>query len=289
MSEIVKIPAKNFTAAPNPMVAKTMDEAFRMAKAMADAKTLPEHLRGSPGDCLMVVEQAMRWNMSPFAVAQCTSIIKGKLMFEGKLVAAAIEESGAIIGLIDYRFSGEGENRTVTVSATRKGESEPRTVEMVLKNVQTGNDVWKKQPDQQLCYSGARVWGRRWTPGVMLGVYSDEELENTSKERDYFNGETIEGTASVHETKPNPVPYHIQTARELKEYPTLAEWKAGWERAIKNHVDANAFEKLEAMRTANGDLFKEIAESDPAIVAAVRDMLANALGEPPFREPGSEG
>ena len=41
--------------------------------------------------CLVVIEQAMRWGMSPFAVAQCTSSIGGKLMYEGKLVAAAVE------------------------------------------------------------------------------------------------------------------------------------------------------------------------------------------------------
>jgi hypothetical protein len=39
----------------------------------------------------MVIEAAMRWGMSPFAVAQETSVIQGKLMFSGKLVAAAIQ------------------------------------------------------------------------------------------------------------------------------------------------------------------------------------------------------
>jgi hypothetical protein len=286
MSEVVKMPVKNYTPAPNPMIPTTMDGAVRLAKAMSDAKMLPDHLRGSPGDCLMVVEQAMRWNMSPFAVAQCTSSVKGKLMFEGKLVAAAIEESGAIIGLIDYQFSGEGENRRVTVSATRKGETEPKTVEVVLKNVATNNEIWKKQPDQQLCYSGVRVWGRRWTPGVMLGVYSDEEYETTSKERDYFNGETIDGTASAHENgiTRTDAKYGIQTAKELREYPSLSEWRSGWEKAVKAYVAANAYDKLEAMRDLNTDLFREIAETDPHAVKAVRDLVAMTLGEAPGDE-----
>ena len=70
-----------------------MDEALRLAEFMARARTLPKHLQASPGDCLMVVEQAMRWGMSPFAVAQATSVISGKMMYEGKLVAAAVETS----------------------------------------------------------------------------------------------------------------------------------------------------------------------------------------------------
>jgi hypothetical protein len=119
----------------------------------------------------------MRWNMSPFAVAQCTSSIQGKLMFEGKLVAAAIETSGAIEGHFDYVFSGSGKDRTVTASAKRRGDAEPRTVEVALKDVETSNGMWKKQPDQQLVYSANRIWGRRWTPAVMLGVYSREEFD----------------------------------------------------------------------------------------------------------------
>jgi hypothetical protein len=170
------------------LVPRNMQEAMQLAEMMARGKMMPEHLRNS-GDALMVVEQAMRWSMSPFAVAQSTFNIKGKLLFAGTIVAAAIENSGAIQGLIDYQFSGEGPNRKVTVIATRRGEAEPRTVEVVLKDAQTTNEIWKKQPDQQLCYHGARVWARRWTPGVMLGVYTPEEWRD--QPQDNFSGTTI--------------------------------------------------------------------------------------------------
>jgi hypothetical protein len=161
-----------------------MDEAIRLAQFMADARTVPKHLWDSPGDCLMVIELAMRWGMSPFAVAQATSIIQGKQMIEGKLVAAAVENSGAIVGHIDYTFGGVGDARSITVTATRRGETNPRTVEVKLADAKTSNQLWVKQPDQQLVYHGARVWARRWTPAVILGVYSREEM-----------GPTIDGTA----------------------------------------------------------------------------------------------
>jgi hypothetical protein len=153
-----------------------MDEALRLAEFMAKARTVPKHLQDSPGDCLMVVELAMRWGMSPFAVAQGTSVISGKLMIEGKLVAAAVESSGAISGHIDYAFHGEGETRSIEVAATRRGETSPRLVTVTLKEARTSNDMWKRQPDQQLVYHGTRVWARRWTPAVILGVYSREEM-----------------------------------------------------------------------------------------------------------------
>jgi hypothetical protein len=175
------------TASFNPgtgLVPRNMDEALRLAEFMSRARTVPKHLQDSPGDCLMVVELAMRWGMSPFAVAQGTSVISGKLMIEGKLVAAAVENSGAIVGHIDYEFEGVGDARSITVTATRRGETNPRTVLVKLADAKTPNPLWVKQPDQQLVYHGARVWARRWTPAVILGVYSREEM-----------GPIIDGTA----------------------------------------------------------------------------------------------
>jgi hypothetical protein len=175
------------------LIPRNMPEAMQLAEMMARGKMMPDHLK-NPGDALMVVEQAMRWNMSPFAVAQSTYNIKGKLLFSGTIVHAAIENSGAIVGLLNYEFSGEGMARKVTVSATRRGEIEPKTIAVVLKDAITDNPLWKKQPDQQLCYHGVRVWGRRWTPGVMLGVYTPEEWREQPKEP--FDGTTIDAEPS---------------------------------------------------------------------------------------------
>ena len=83
-------------AAGNGMIPPDMGAAMRLAEMMSTGKLVPAHLQKSPGDCLMVVELAMRFRMSPFAVAQCTSVIQGKLMLEGKLVAAAINSSGVL-------------------------------------------------------------------------------------------------------------------------------------------------------------------------------------------------
>jgi hypothetical protein len=158
------------------LVPASLGEAVRFAEVMAQGRLVPKHLQNSPGDCLMVIEQAARWRMSPFAVAQATSVISGKMMFEGKLVAAAVETSGAIVGHLDYTFDGEGDARSITVFATRRGETQPRSVTVTLKDARTSNEMWKRQPDQQLVYHGARVWARRWTPAVILGVYSREEM-----------------------------------------------------------------------------------------------------------------
>lgn len=157
------------------LIPHSITEAMAMADRMATAKLVPQALQKSPGDCFLVIGLAVRWGMDPFAVAQEVSVIRGHLMVSGKLTAAALNTSGRLAERLNYTFSGEGDGRTVTVTGRLTNEVEPRTVTVRLKDVRTENEVWKKQPDQQLTYSGARLWARRHLPEVMLGVYDRDE------------------------------------------------------------------------------------------------------------------
>jgi hypothetical protein len=184
------------TTTNSPLIPTSMDQAIRLAEMMSRGKLVPQHLQGSPGDCLMIIEQSQRWGMSPFAVAQSTSLVKGRLNFEGKLIAAALHTSGILKSRLDYKFDGKGDDLTCTVSATLIGETEPRTLSVVYKNVRTENIWWTKQPEQQLSYSAARNWARRFAPEVMLGVTSPEEFEEVAQvSHADIGGQIIEGTA----------------------------------------------------------------------------------------------
>jgi hypothetical protein len=164
------------------LVPENMAEAIKLAELMATAKLVPAALQKSPADCLMVIQQAIRWDMDPFAVAQECSVIQGKLMLSGKLVAAVVNSRGNLTDRLSYKYSGSGDDRTITISGQLKGEDTPRTIEISIKNARTANSIWQKQPDQQLMYHGARVWARRHTPELVLGVWSEEEFEPGSVE-----------------------------------------------------------------------------------------------------------
>lgn len=187
-----------------PLVPSDIGGAMQLANMMASGKLVPAHLQKSPGDCLMVIEQAMRWGMSPFAVAQCTSVIQGKLMFEGKLVSAALHSSGIMAHRLDFTFTGTGENRTVIAKGTLRGETEPREIAVTLKEAKTSNSMWTKQPDQQLVYFATRAWARRHAPEVMLGVYSPEEFDAAPAKHDTFAGTTLEAEPPTREPTVEP-------------------------------------------------------------------------------------
>jgi len=157
------------------LVPANMTEAIELANLMASAKLVPAALQKSVADCLLIIQQSSRWDMDPFAVAQECSVISGKLMYSGKLVAAVINARGNLARRLAFAYSGEGDARTITVIGHFRGEHEPRTVSVILRDARTQNQMWTKQPDQQLAYHGARVWARRHAPELMLGVYSPEE------------------------------------------------------------------------------------------------------------------
>lgn len=161
---------------------------YRIAEAMATASLIPDHLRDKSGDprrtaanCFLVVNQAMRWGFDPFAVAPETYAVGGKLGFQGKLIAAVVNARAGLKGRLRYQFSGTGDERTVTVSGTFEGESEPQSISLRMKDARTGNDMWKKDPDQKLVYSGSIKWARRYCPEVVLGVLTDDDLERITE------------------------------------------------------------------------------------------------------------
>ena len=69
----------------------SMNAMLNLANVMATGKaTIPQEYRNSPGDCLAVVMQAVQWGMNPFAVAQKTHFVSGKIGYEAQLVNAVI-------------------------------------------------------------------------------------------------------------------------------------------------------------------------------------------------------
>lgn len=164
----------------------------RIATVMAQSALIPESLsmtgKGddkielAPGrivaNCFLVVNQAVRWNMDPFAVAQCVSIVKGRLCYEGKLIAAIID---AKLGIrLRYKWNDDkGDKLGITVLGQFPDEGEPRTVDGTVgewKTTHTGSPWTPNQSRKMLAYRGAREWCRIHAPGLMLGVYSDDEM-----------------------------------------------------------------------------------------------------------------
>lgn len=155
---------------------------IQYSQLMAKMSLMPAHLRGNPGNCLAVYAIAQTWRMNPVLVGLATSMIPKKgggetLMFEGKLVNAAISSSPYIQGRLKFALSGDAQATVCVASGRLKGESEDRTVTVHMPKTQN-SPLWsgnQGDKEQQLTYLAARVWCRRHLPEILMGVYTPED------------------------------------------------------------------------------------------------------------------
>jgi hypothetical protein len=177
---------------PLALMPKNSGEAMALAKSLSESSIIPEHLQKKPADCLMIVMQAHRWQMDPFIVAQCTSLVHRKLCYEGKLVAAALTSMNAIEGRLSYDITDiAGGDKQITVTGTPRGGKEQKITGTVsgwrtyeYKKDQQGRKTsekqpnnWDKDPTSMLVYRGTRQWARLFAPEALLGVYTPDELD----------------------------------------------------------------------------------------------------------------
>ena len=202
----------------------------QFARLMASGRsTIPQHLRGNQGDCFAIVMQAARWQMDPFAVAQKTHVTQGgQLGYEAQLINAIVVANAPVTGRPHFEFFGDwtkilgkvvekqGRDRPdgkpggtyfaagwvkadedglgVICRLTITGEDAPREITVLLSQCYPRfSTQWATDPQQQITYAAIRKWARRYTPDVLLGVYTNDELEDVP-ERDMGQAEVIEKT-----------------------------------------------------------------------------------------------
>lgn len=219
-----------------------LERAMQVAEAMASAKvSVPNHLRGQPGDCLAIVMQATQWGMNPFAVAQKTHLVSGTLGYEAQLVNAVIQNSGAIKGRFHYEYKGEGDQMECRVGAVIAGENDITWGEwLASRHVTTKNSpLWKTNPKQQLGYLQIKNWSRAFCPGAILGVYTVDEL-NDALPRDMGNLDRTTGEVTKPAEKPALPP--CDQAELEAQFPK-------WQKAIdEGKKTAQAFADMAATR-----------------------------------------
>jgi hypothetical protein len=156
-----------------------MNSLLAFADMMARSSvTVPDHLKGKPADCLAIAMQAAQWGMNPFAVAQKTHIVSGRLGYEAQLVNAVVQQSNAIRGSFRYEYQGD----TCRVGAVLRGDTDVTWGEWLSSaTVTTKNSpLWKTNPKQQMGYLQVKNWARLYAPGSILGVYTPDELESVA-------------------------------------------------------------------------------------------------------------
>ncbi|EBA7036782.1 recombinase RecT [Salmonella enterica] len=245
-----------------------MDRLVRFATLMADSKaTVPQHLAGKPADCLAVTMQAAQWGMNPFAVAQKTHVVNGTLGYEAQLVNAVVSSSNLLSTRLNYRWDGDwskvngksdkSPSLTVTVSAVLKGEAEPR--ELTISMAQAGvrnSPLWEQDPRQQLAYLCVKRWARLHAPDVLLGVYTPDELQETTPrvERDITPpAATAQGMNSLINSKPEKKQEGRQQHKDDRGHEEILHAFSGAAMNYNTQADLDKAYKYVAQKLAGDD------------------------------------
>lgn len=198
------------------MQSETFDRVMSLAELMSGGSaTIPKHLQKNRADCAAIIMQSMQWGMNPFAVAQKTHMTQGgTLGYEAQLVNAVINANGPLENIPEYEFigdwdrilgrvkemQGQGEGKGkyyvkdwqpadenglgVICHYTIKGQPS-RALKLMLKQCWPRfSTQWATDPQQQICYAAIKKVARRDFPGVILGVYTRDELEYEHQEID---------------------------------------------------------------------------------------------------------
>lgn len=179
-----------------------------MAARMATSKiTTPKHLQGNEGDCMAIIMQAMQWGMNPYAVAQKTHLVNGTLGYEAQLVNAVITARAPVKERLHFEWYGDWSKVNgkddksptlgVRVSATLRGENEPRVIDISMAQVGPvrNSPLWTADPRQQIAYLATKRWARLYCPDVILGVYTPDEVI----EREELDVTPVQSTVKKHQ------------------------------------------------------------------------------------------
>jgi hypothetical protein len=288
-----------------------MNQMSNLARIMASGRsTVPQHLRGSEGDCMAIVMQSMQWGMNPYSVAQKTHLVQGTLGYEAQLVAAVINNSGVVQDRFHFEWFGPwekivGKFKTVEsktkkdddgnfkkyivpdwnqadeqglgvkVWATMKGESAPRELILLMSQARTRNStLWTEDPKQQIAYLAQKRWARLYAPDVILGVYTMDELE--------VGAPVNMGPAQVvTDSDWDGVPPDLKSAAEAAADKGLAEYQKFWQAAGKDgrKTLAKAHDNVLKDRAQKADAARTVESSS----APQATPSATAKTEPPAK------
>jgi len=262
-----------------------MDRFERIASVMASSKfAVPKHLQGNTGDCLAIIMQSAQWQMDPFAVAQKTHQINGVLGYEAQLVNAVITNRAPITGRLNFEWYGDWAkingkedkswDKGIKVWATLKGETSPREIDISMGQVGSvrNSPLWVSDPRQQLAYLAIKRWSRLYTPDVILGVYTPDEIA----EREELDVTPVQSTVKKHQGSSG---LKAQMAEREKSQETVIDMAPNFDvEGLINQINAlSTIEELKALaKTIPADL-GEPAKTDISTAYANRKSYVQVL------------
>lgn len=162
------------------IIPRTMEEAYRLAKAVVDAKMAPRGLE-TPDSCMIAILHGLEVGLAPMASLQRIAILDGRPTIWGDGAMALVRASGRC-AQVKERIEGVGDLMEAVCEAKRKGESKPVIGRFSITDARIAGlwgkaGPWTLYPKRMLQMRARAFALRDAFADVLGGLYLREELE----------------------------------------------------------------------------------------------------------------
>lgn len=150
-----------------------LDEAYRMAQALAQSSLLPQALRNKPSDVLVTILYGQEIGLSAMQALQSIYVVNGRPTMSGQLWLAKVRQAGHRVEL-----NADEKKATCTITRGDTGEThtETFTIEQAKAAKLDGKDVWKQYPKRMLGWRAVSHCATVACPEVALGFELTEAV-----------------------------------------------------------------------------------------------------------------
>jgi hypothetical protein len=177
-------------ARPTAIVPKSLDEAYRLAKAIVMSGTAPKGV-STPEACMIAIMHGLEIGLAPLTALQRISVINGRPTLWGDGAMSLVRGSG-LCEYVNERIEGEGEATTAICEVQRRGEPEPIVRTFSVADAKRAGlwgkaGPWQQYPARMLAMRARGFALRDGFADVLGGMYLREEIdedERPTKPRD---------------------------------------------------------------------------------------------------------
>jgi len=271
----------------------TVDQIQTMANAVVKSqlfgmKTVEQ------ATALMLIAQAEGYH--PALAARDYHIIQGRPTLKAETMMARFQQQG---GKVDWKTLTD-EEVTATFSHPSGGSATITwTIEQAKKANLTGKDNWKNYPRAMLRARVVSEGIRTVFPGVVLGVYTPEEVQDIPTQPKTRDMGTVDVVEAVEEEKvDHPFSLFLADGSVYKGYPDFSEYMEGIRSMVAKITNSSKFNeeekktKITSLLTANSKQIEALpALAKVQLKAALigeGSNLPNAIRDPSDQETSEE-
>jgi hypothetical protein len=154
-----------------------LDQAYRLAQALAHSQLVPESLRGKPSDILVITLYGQELNLPPMQAMQVIDVVKGRPTLRANLWVALTRKAGHKVRIMESTAD------SCTVTVVRHDDPDgPVTATYTMADAKlaglTTNANYQKNPKAMLYARAASTAIRQACPEVAMGFSDEYELND---------------------------------------------------------------------------------------------------------------